>query len=192
MTTTQIGLPTSRQPRSGGLRPTLWVLAFIVLLGVVLPIVNTAVGTTYKTDGTPVPIGQGVQLTPRSGWGIDQDNTVSGERVTLIKGATALTVEVEQNAAPLPDLWEDVRGKVAQQAGIDLVTDPNSTATDTGVPGLTAPLSAPRAGGTAAVYSDGKTAAQAIAQGSRYREQAADVAAMLRSLRFGVAEEDGG
>lgn len=187
MTSTPVGL-AGRPPRIRGLRPTLWVLGVIVLLGAVLPVIDAATGSRYRTDGSPLGVGHGVQLTPRGGWSVDQGGTAGGETAALVKGATTLTVEVQPSQASLGALWEQLNGKVAELSGVDLVSEPTTVATHDGVPGLSAPLSAPRGGGLAAVYSDGQTAVTAIAQGATYRSQAADVTAMLQSLRFGREE----
>jgi hypothetical protein len=189
MTTTQERVLVPGTPRVSGLRPTLWVLAYIALLGVGLPAVDAMVGTTLQTDGTPLDVGQGVQITPADGWGVDEDATQLGETAVLVKGGTSLTVEARQSAAPLPDLWQDVREQVSERVGANLVSNPGTTATQAGVHGLRAPLSTSRVSGLAAVYSDEKTAVLAIAEGNRYRGQAGEVTAMLATLRFGVEEE---
>jgi hypothetical protein len=186
MTTTQAEEPVSLRPRAGGLRPTMWVLAVILLLGAALPIAGTMFGATERTSGSPLPVGEGgVQLTPRSGWRMDPTESTK-EQLALVKGGTTLTVTAEQNAAPLRDLWAELRTKVSQRTGIDMVSTPSTTATDAGVRGLRAPVSAPRTPGTAAVYSDGQTAVEAIADGASYPRLADDVTAMLRSLQFGA------
>lgn len=194
----QGGVLAAQQPPVSHLRPTLAVLAVILIVNVGLWGVNALMDTPWKLDTTPLRLatgeGAGVQLTPRGGWHVDQARSDSNPvaplgKVALAKGATTMTLQLQPSTAALPALWDDLQRQLTQRPDIDRLAQPRPVTTGQGARGLQAPLPASAGGGLAAVYANGQAAVEVTTQGQDFGQQAGEVTAMLDSLQFVAGEE---
>ena len=176
------------------------VALVLLVLAAGLPLLDAALGSGGRplTAGTVLSVGamrDGVRpvafTVPSAGWVLDEARSSLASSVALSNSGVGLYVRVVVPLAP-PDarsLWHGLGRIVAAGGRSRLRAQPVPVTTAQGLTGLTGRLAGRERAGTAAVFAGDVLGATVTAAGppDAYRGLAAEVAALVRTLRISAA-----
>lgn len=175
------------------LRPTLVVLALFVVMSVVLPVINAAVGYhDIVRPGDVMQIEGDVTFVPEAGWGITSGvraghPPMSGQyptSATVEDGALKFTLRTGSfrgDADQLLDQIQTTSEALNRGRGVHITGAPATIVTAQGKQGATVRVTGPHTGGVIAAFVFGDRGVEAVATGPT-DAGAAQSAAVLRMI----------
>ncbi|WP_433468786.1 hypothetical protein [Spirillospora sp. CA-128828] len=173
------------------------VALVLLVLGAGLPLLDKALGGrgTPLAPGTVVSVGterDGVRpvtfVVPSPGWVLDRADTSLASNAELLSGGVvfSLSVVVPLGSVDARKLWNGLGRIVAAGGHARVRAQPVPITTAHGLTGLTGGLAGRRRAGMATVFAKDTLGATVTASGPphAYREVAAEVEAMVRTIRI--------
>jgi hypothetical protein len=177
------------------LRPNLYgslaVLAVVAAIAIGLPTIDDALpaGRSLRA-GERLDVGLGVSVAAPANAVLDVTKTQpSLYRLVFSVRSVRVVVEASRYAGDLAGLSERLRRKIQSNPGYQTSQEEHPTSTVAGVAGLAGSYSTPGRNGTYAVFGHHGVGVEIsmAGDGSDLRKEGTDLAAMIRSVRFGAS-----